>query len=1250
MATFLKNYPIKYAPVESRPPVQKKTFLDDRLQDLIKTNAITAPTMSKVSADITAPYSPVLERKGDLGNLRKKLLSGMTAQDFVNWGDYDKDEASLQKLGVLKNTERLFFNQSPIKPDTVVKIEQLPRLTTPQEQSGSLIADIANIPFIPASAGEAIKSGMGKSYSGVSIPDLATLGLLAYGGVEVAKGTWNTLVETGLVKKINQIAAQNKILITPQEKNALVNVIMKGFTAETKTGTTTFQPDKWKLTKTAIESLFKKAPSGAFQTTPQAEKAADEAATALIKQYTPQLTKFTQTNTGVPGMTMSQSEIIRTIQGVVPQTAQAVQAGRMKLKPEVPPQVTNVPEKVTPQTVSPEQTLIEPAPQAVESKSTGIEAPKSTETPATITPGAVTAPPITTPPIQPPIQPPITYSSPEPTPQPKGGIKFAPLQDTQTAIDIATKPDVYRSIANLPGLKEIMKSVNPSAVAGTPAEKAIIARAVLRDEAGQKSQGVISYLNQLGSQQKVFGKLDNKGLIQSGDLKGKSVNDIRTYPNKYKLSTSQKQWIERAEEIEQAKLQYLRENGIDIRELSFAEGGQYAGRRVYAMMSSDGELLDTALVSAGPSRVGGKLGAEKHRIFATAEEAIKAGYRYLPDDEALALNVRAAYNKVADKKMAEWLLSKIPWRTTGAPEELILAAEGARMRLYRSKQLLAALNRANRGEKLPTQTINSIARVYPNEAKDLEQLVNLKQSGKAITKPVKALRDKAKALIDSNTNDYNAAVNARARARETAMSPHYGEAMVMHPSFQGKIFTGEEAKKTADTLRNALEPRLNKLLEGANKFNAFVRYFKLAGDMSPFGIQLLYLAGQNPVTYGKAGVAFMRVLFDSKFHATFISNNKGVIDRHPNLIMSSQGTEFTEALARGGLLRSGVMKMGGVVLEPFQRGFEVALDVAGIEMAKSLEHLAKTPQQVADLDQFINEFRGMTSSARLGVTPNWRAVETMTLLAPRYNRAIAGLLSDTVRGGLRGRLARNGLARGIIALVAMFIVAGFAMGKDWDEIKDTLDPRSSKFLTYDIGGVNIGPGSKVRSVIRVVAESAENPDDLLQLSMENNPALRFVRGNLSPMLGQSIDLIKGKNYIGDPTRDSWLTFARENMLVQFLPIWVENLAMEGGNPSQRMIRGAGEFFGGRAYPETAWDEVSRLRDRYAAEDFGKKYEELNNSDKDSLKSNHKDLVEMETKAENESSVKGSDIERFYFLEKQRLTEVRNNALEKSAQA
>jgi len=761
---------------------------------------------------------------------------------------------------------------------------------------------------------------------------------------------------------------------------------------------------------------------------------------------------------------------------------------------------------------------------------------------------------------------------------------LAPIDEV---INIASRPDIWRTIVNSPGLRSMSKLFNPSAVAAKPVEHALIGRAVLRDQGQQLGQAAIAPLNAIGTQTQVFGALTKEGLLAEGPFKGLSVNTLRTYSRKYapSMTQTQKDWIRAAAEVERSKLRFLKENGIPVRELVFEEGGEYAGRRVWAKTTKGGELLDAAYVGAGPGRPGAKLAAEKHRVFKTVEEAVAEGYHYLPDDEALYLNVSGAYNRVADKQMTDWLLTKVAWRTTGAPEELVLAAEGAKRSLNKSKQLAAALNRAVRGERIPDATINSIGVAYPEQAQALKALIpKLQAKAPQTAGEVQRLTQEAKGLMTQNELAWRKTVSARARAREIAMRPTFEEATLPAPAFAGKIFTGPEAKETARILREGLDPNFSNALGVVNQVNSVARYFMLAGDVSPMAIQLLFLAGGNPRVYGKAGAGLVKALFDTRFHAKYLAKpeNLAIIQKYPNLILTHGGaTEFTEAMARGGLLRKGPLKIAGKVLEPFQRGFEGALDVAGIEMAKAYDHLGTTAERIADLSQFINEFRGVTSSARLGVSVGMRQAETAAILAPRYNRAIAGLLFDLSRGNLRGELARKALARGVTAIAAMAVAISYARGEDFDQIVDHLNPLSPNFVTWTVGGQRIGPGTKVRSVIKLFAQTAANPGSLWNISQNTfmrSPGWRFIRGNLSPALSTGLDLLTGRDYIGDPTRDGLLSFTKI-VGEKFMPIWVQTVALEGGDLSDRLIRGAGEFMGLRTYPEdVTWKLANEWKD------------------------------------------------------------------------
>lgn len=804
------------------------------------------------------------------------------------------------------------------------------------------------------------------------------------------------------------------------------------------------------------------------------------------------------------------------------------------------------------------------------------------------------------------------------------------LEDFGSAIEIANRPDTFRKLANTKVFRPIARLIGgKAATMQTAPEKAVVGRHILREEGRTKALGVMAHLDQFGTSRKMF-NLAEDGTIASGSLKGTHLNTIRTYPQRYadKLTPEQNAWVKHADDIEKAKLEFLKRNDIDINELAFEEGGQYAGRRVYGRVTDEGELLEAAYIGAGPGRPGAKAAFEKTRRFKTAEEAMENGFKYLPEEDALRLNVQAAYNRVADKKMADWLLERIPYRTTGAPEKLKMAAEQAKESLGIAKLLRATLNRAARGEKVPQATLDKIASKYPQEAEGLIKAIKTlgeRPTGKARAAiKIRTLQNRTRQLEEGALNDWHKAENARARARERAMTRAFDESTVPAPAFAGKILTGPEAKATAKLLREEFDPAFNKALGAINKVNAVGRYFALAGDVSPASIQLIFLAGAHPKVYLSALKGFVRAFFDPEFHAKYLAKHIDTVNSSPGLLLTRGGaTEFTEAMARGGLLRKGPLKVGGKVLEPFQRGFETSLDVAGIEMKEALGHLATTAARNADVDAFINEFRGLVSTSRLGVSTIQRQLETATVLAPRYNRAIAALLGDVARGNLRGELARKSLAKGITAIAAMTVAVSYAMGEDEDEIVEHFNISSPKFMTWEIAGQNIGPGSKVRSLIYTFAKAKDNPENLFEFGMEN-PNLRFVRGNLSPVVSTGLDLLLGENYVGDPTREGLITLKPETGEVAgflpstlgnlLLPIWVQSMLFEGGNISGRTVRAMGEFGGLRTYPQRDWDKLKQMQKELAQKEFDQKFEELNYEQKDQLKAKYPEYKELAEQA------------------------------------
>ena len=741
------------------------------------------------------------------------------------------------------------------------------------------------------------------------------------------------------------------------------------------------------------------------------------------------------------------------------------------------------------------------------------------------------------------------------------------IQDPRSmdeAVDLSQRDEVGRRIANWPGIKQIIGPLNRAAVAGKVELKGLIGRAMLMSEGQQKAQVAMASLLRLGKFSDLFGAVDQSGFIAMGQgpvanpFAGMSPNDLRTnlrgwleqgeftmplregqtvqQKGAFALNENQRQWLESASLLEKEKLDFLKRNGIDITPLSFDEGGEYAGRRVYAKFDGTGNLEQSATFNdLGQGRIGAQPSFGKQRQYATQADALDDGLRYLPEEDALALNIQAAYNTVANRRFSDWLIKNIP---------------------------------------------------------DFKLEPNAELSFRTFIKGEQQLGFGDEALARS-----------------------------LGPDFSARAFKGPRADEALKALQAQISaPQLNRALGLANQANGVARFFTLAGDISPFLIQLLYMAGTDPVAYGKAMRGFGLAFQDPAFHDKYLAMHADTVNRHQNLITTRNGVEFTEAFDRGGWLRErtegpglkGLAARGLNIysggLRRFQVGYNAALDVAGIEMAEGLEHLARNADgtidavKMADIDDFVNEMRGLSSSAKVGVSPRMRQIETSLLLAPRYNRAIASLLWDTGVGvartfapgqgflgqnqPLRTKLARDGMGKAIAGLSALSVALTTAhyiantdedkynVGEWADSVQEHLTPTSSKFFTWDLFGRNIGPGTKVRSVIQLIAKSAVDPMDLTKGITMENPMVRFLRGSSAPVIGRGVDLLSGYNYVGEPTRNEmgdlrgWAQAVPTVLLPNFVPIWAQAALLEGGTPSERAVGAMAEFAGGRGYPLT----------------------------------------------------------------------------------
>jgi hypothetical protein len=803
------------------------------------------------------------------------------------------------------------------------------------------------------------------------------------------------------------------------------------------------------------------------------------------------------------------------------------------------------------------------------------------------------------------------------------GFSMTDLNSFDDTLSVALQDNSARRLAQRLGnvtvggrqpFKAVIGRMNPAAVAETFPEIVQVGRANLRDAGARQADIIGANLTSRGTQDVLFGATDRAtGLINDGPYAGLSVNQIAENPSKYKLSTEQRFWLANHNAVEDDVLRLYQKNGIKINELPLEEVERYAGRRVVAKRLPDGEVVELGFAGGGsPGRIGAKTSTEKTRLFDTVDDAQKEGFVLMPYEEAVQLKIRNAYNRVADKKTADWIMQNLPdglrFRTAKTPYAAVLPVTEINKQIQRADNLVKLARRVDRGEMLAPATSRAIRVNLPEFAPQMDAAMRLQGPArkKALKDIAVAAEGRAKALREQRKPLISARKNAGAAARRTAAD----EGSIYQPAFAGKMLTGgPQARPLADNLNRIFDPeQVNPILSGINKFNAVPRMFSLALDASQFSIQLLATMYRHPKAAfagGKAwGQTLAKALTDEnaarEFAASIIADNTDVLQRLP-IITTQSGTEFTEALGRNGLLHS---KTGlfGKATRPFrtlQVAYEASLDAAGVHMAKALEPLAKgDPVAMNDLVDYIDHMRGIASSKKLGLTANQRLAEAAVLLAPRYRRATAALYMDALQGGLRGELARGAFRNLILGLtftvaathIALSVQQGKSPKQTTTELARMMNPRDSRFMMFDFGGQLVGPGSKFVSDIRALSNFLTNPSSTIGAGGQENSTFRWVRSQLAGGPGKAIDLLRGRNFIGDTVgldvTDPAKLFRTVGDIA--IPIWIQAMLEEGGGLTDRAARGAAEFTGLRTRPQAATDFL----DRTAFQQYNKRYRDL----------------------------------------------------------
>ena len=258
------------------------------------------------------------------------------------------------------------------------------------------------------------------------------------------------------------------------------------------------------------------------------------------------------------------------------------------------------------------------------------------------------------------------------------------------------------------------------------------------------------------------------------------------------------------------------------------------------------------------------------------------------------------------------------------------------------------------------------------------------------------------------------------------------------------------------------------------------------------------------------------------------------------------------------------------------------------------------PRAQKELAEFINYIRGLSSSADMGISESQRLVESIVLLAPRYRRAIAGLYSKLFSKDNTTKLeAQKALGRfigGITLTVLSLQMMQSAYEGDTEEemiekLGNIVDPSHKDFMMFNIAGQRIGIGSKIISDARMASkgmnylwkqgtnQDLQDWENFISLN-RSNPMLQWVRAQMAAVPSESIDVILGSDFIGQPSYrgDNLVEMFRNSarpIAENVVPLWLWSGLLEGNGTAlnwQEDVRGrgarmAGDYIGLRAYPQ-----------------------------------------------------------------------------------
>lgn len=790
---------------------------------------------------------------------------------------------------------------------------------------------------------------------------------------------------------------------------------------------------------------------------------------------------------------------------------------------------------------------------------------------------------------------------------------------------------VARDLSKIPGVKAVIRKINPSGVADSETEKAIMRHLALLETADNKGNAIMALLQRYGDDIALFNVTPEglcRGIVVRAKFKGKiplkdgmpALGDVLEYPSYFVLSAGQKSYIKTLWKLEDTVKSMLKDAGVSLNEIDFKEGTHWVHRVVVGKRGEQG----VEFLRQGSFRPGAKKPFERTRYHHYMLEGVENKVVYgLSANQYLRTYYDGAMRMIADKRLANAV--KGATALERMPMAIREEAIGNALKVRNYTKLLDRVRKIKADWKAPPITLKAMERWDAEVAAEVQSILadtakTLTQRKGTFTRLIKGISTK----LDMARREHQLTRIKYKRAKEWATKPHEGEAYINMPFAGGRVYP----KETADTVMKYYGDVAPAWLKAMNNMSSASRTAVATFDFSAPFIQGLPVLGHSPLTWSKSTLRMFLSFFNKGTHTNYMVKHAATTQEmaaNRCIVFGTEGMhEMVEAMPMIGRVIGKTPLIGKTLQRVFEETygrFGVAFsswgDTTRIMLWESMRDGWARRGQLNQLAQLINHMTGVVSTRALGVTSSQRAAESGFLFfAPRYTRAGFALFGDILKGGYTSANAIRAIGGFLGGGTAFYVGACAALGQE-----PNLDPSSARFMTIKVGTQHIGVGGFLTSAVRFAADVANSaasigenePIDFLTLDRYKNPFIRFLYSKTAPMTNLAMGLATRKDYLGRKleTPEEYVKWLADFMI----PIAMQTVTTQEKKANWQAL--LVEMVGGRTFPESVWEEVRSMRDGFAMDDYGIAYDELDIHAKRMLEANHPEIKQMVGEAEAE---------------------------------